>query len=250
VKKLIPLIIILGLLGYGAYYISISNKLSEPVVENKQISYGSEEEKYTIIADYPVIQGGIPKIAMKNINESVYSWAASSAEISHSEFQEIAKDPIAVPDHATLSYVSQYKTKQDFNFAPYINFQFDTYTYTGGAHGITGISTLVFNASNGKLMTENDIFEDGYLEELSQLSLIEIRKIDPDLETYIFAESGLKPVLENFAAWQIMPEGLKITFGHYQIGPYTVGSPEVTLTWQSLSSVLKPEFINALKLAR
>ncbi|HYC34318.1 MAG TPA: DUF3298 domain-containing protein, partial [Candidatus Paceibacterota bacterium] len=226
------------------------NRLSNLAIKSDQISLGSVEEEYTIEASYPVIKKGIPKKSIDAINPVISAWAKERAESAQKDFLELVKNEIAVPEHATLSYVSQYKESHDFKFAPYINFKFDNYVYAGGAHGGTSITTLVFDARTGRQMKIEDIFIGEYLDQLSEAAFVEVKKLDPEFKIYTFTEDGLRPIAENFSAWEITPAGFRLTFGDYQIGPYTAGRPEITIAWKELSQVLKSEFIGTLNLAR
>lgn len=248
-KKLLPLILLLVVLTSGFYFYS-KNRLANLVIESQSISEGSEKDKYTLEASYPVIEKGIPKKSIDAINPVVASWAKERVQNAQKEFQELAKDPIAVPEHATLSYVSQYKENHDFRFAPYVNIKFENYSYSGGAHGGTSITTFVFDARSGKQIKLDDVFIGEYLGRLSETAFIEIKKLDPELEIYTFTEDGLRGTADNFSAWEITPNGFHLTFGDYQIGPYAAGRPEITIAWKELSQILKSEFIQTLNLSQ
>lgn len=240
----ILLILILAVAGY--LYFHTPAKLTELVIKTKNVSLGSEAEKYTLEENYPAIERGIPVKALEKINTTVAAWANESIEKGKTEFNELLKDPIAVPEYAALSFLLQYKTSYDFSFAPYINIKFENYYYTGGAHGTTLVKTFIFNALTGEQVTFDSIFNENPLEKLSSYALLEIKKIDPELETYTFTEDGLKPMAENFSTPEVTPLGLRFTFGDYQVGPYSAGRPEITVGWSALMPLLKSEFKDAL----
>ncbi len=45
---------------------------------------------------------------------------------------------------------------------------------------------------------------------------------------------------DAFLAWMINDYGLTIQFNSYLIGPYAIGRPEVTLSWDDISAFFKP----------
>lgn len=138
-------------------------------------------------------------------------------------------------------------------------------------------STINFDLRNGKVVEQKNIFEPNidYLTELSKLSRQILRKTclscgcgkgisagDPLPEELIIAESeidnsntaankipfgsdwykgGTEPNEENFNNWSITAEGLKITFGEYQVGPGCIGIIDIVIPFEDLQTILRKD---------
>jgi Protein of unknown function (DUF3298)/Deacetylase PdaC len=141
-------------------------------------------------------------------------------------------------------------------------------------------STINFDLKSGKVIEQKDIFEPDakYLEELSKLSRRILNKtclfcgcgeginagdplpeetvkefekknqdanLNADSKTVdpksIFFKSGTEPEAGNFDNWNITSEGLKITFGEYQVGPGCIGIIDIVIPFKDLRAVLRKD---------
>ncbi len=232
----------------GGYVWQITHKLGVLIYSIEKISFGGEKDKYQIDAEYPQITSGISDIAKARINSELKRWATDGVEKAKSDFEGMLSDPGLTRSDLALTYVSKVAVKNDFKLLPFINISFETYTYSGGAHGITAINTFIYNANTGERINLDKVFVGDYLSWLSILSLDELKKVDPNLETYSFALDGTKPTADNFSIWTLEPDGFHIVFSDYQVGPYVVGRPEVIIPYTSLKNVLNPNLKTLLYL--
>lgn len=141
-------------------------------------------------------------------------------------------------------------------------------------------STINFDKKNGKVVEQRDIFEDdvNYLEKLSELSRKTLKRTclscgcgnginagdslpehlieeaerknqnvntDANSKIYyqdsLFFEEGTKPEEDNFRNWSITAEGLKITFGEYQVGPGCIGIIDIVIPFGDLQPILRKD---------
>ena len=119
------------------------------------------------------------------------------------------------------------------------------YVYMGGAHDLETSNYLNFNLKTGKLITEKDLFIDNYKSALSEL--IKKRIVEESKET---AEKDPILNLENTAYWtdKIIPNGnfyitdesINYVFNPFEIAPESLGETEVTLPFERLKGLLKP----------
>jgi Protein of unknown function (DUF3298)/Deacetylase PdaC len=243
------LLILVCIIAVFSTYLYLENKakLGELVFETKKLSIGSDKDGYKIEAEYPVIKSGIPEKSKAKINSQIENYINTSINQSKTDFIELAKDLVELRSAATLTYFGKFVVTNDFTKLPYINIQFDTNYYSGGAHGINTVDTFVFDAHSGERLEFSQIFNTDYLKLLSKLSLAELKVKDPKLEIYTFAEDGTAPIEANFKSFTLEPDGLRIIFGDYQVGPYVIGRPEIVIKYSDLSSVLKPEINKILE---
>lgn len=111
------------------------------------------------------------------------------------------------------------------------------YTYRGGAHGLYTITYLVFNPQTGALLTEDDLFQEGYREPVSRImqeNLREAMKEDPyALESVWFdnvVPNGNFLPDENGVSWLFQP---------YDVAPYALGALSADVSWEQLKPYLK-----------
>ncbi|MDD4968659.1 MAG: RsiV family protein [Paludibacter sp.] len=129
----------------------------------------------------------------------------------------------------------------------------ERYVYMGGAHGLETRNYYNFDLKTGKTITEVDLFKPEYKAELSELlkkriveeskELKETKETEPilSLEDTDFWADAIKPN-GNF---YITDEGINYVFNPYEIAPYYIGQTEVTIPFNRLKNILKPNSIIA-----
>lgn len=113
---------------------------------------------------------------------------------------------------------------------------FNEYHY-GAIHGYYSAAGYVFDLTTGKLMTEPDVFVPDYYSPLMKL-----------LTEHLLNDSD-EDVLDMLLVDEVEPNG-NFTFGEkgityiynpYAICAYAAGIVEITLPWEDLSEILRPE---------
>lgn len=129
----------------------------------------------------------------------------------------------------------------------------ERYVYMGGAHGLETRNYYNFDLKTGKSITEKDLFKTNYETELSEL--IKKRIIEESKESN--ETKDLEPILslEDTDFWSdsikpngnfyITDESINYVFNPYEIAPYYMGQTEVTIPFNRLKSLLKPNSIIA-----
>lgn len=118
----------------------------------------------------------------------------------------------------------------------------ERYVYMGGAHGLETRNYYNFNLTTGKLITEKDLYIDNYKAALTLLIKKCIVEESPeiktlaDLEESIYWTDSIKPN-GNF---YITDESINYVFNPYEIAPYAFGETEITLAFDRIKSLLKP----------
>ncbi len=107
----------------------------------------------------------------------------------------------------------------------------------GAAHpGLYSI-TMNYDLGQGKELALGDLFlpNANYLEAISSNCIAELSK-QPFFDGP-FAE-GAQPTLENYRNWNIITEGLMITFDEYQVAPYAAGPQTVIVPFSELQAMI------------
>lgn len=243
-KKIYIALFCIFIIGFGAFSF-LKDRLGNLKIEDTKIQ--KEGETYSLEARLPVITSGIPKKAKDKINEVLKTDISSMVQNEEKELIEASRTLKDIPAYSSLSFVSEYKETHDFLFAPFINFKFENYAYTGGAHGGTRVQTYVFNAKDGSQIFLNNILKENSLPQLGEKIFITLKEKDSNFPDYLFIEEGLSPNISNFQNFEILKEGIRFTFGDYQIGPYALGRPEVVIPFSLLQDILKEDFLMFLK---
>lgn len=127
----------------------------------------------------------------------------------------------------------------------------ERYVDMGGAHGLETRNYYNFDLLTGKLITEKNIFRSNYKESLAEL--IKKRIVEESKETHETKNTEAILSLEDTDFWtdSIKPngnfyltdEGINYVFNPYEIAPYYMGQTEVTLPYNRLKDLLKPNSI-------
>ena len=125
----------------------------------------------------------------------------------------------------------------------------ERYVYMGGAHGLETRNYYNFDLKTGKTLMEADLFKPNYKSELAELlkkriveeskEMKETKETEPilSLEDTDFWTDSIKPN-GNF---YITDESINYVFNPYEIAPYYMGQTEVTIPFNRLKNILKPD---------
>ncbi len=156
----------------------------------------------------------------------------------HINSQETKANPLILHNEKwEMSTMVVYNDKQ------ILSYELDRSTFAGGAHGMDITQYLTFDLKTGDLISERDIFEDGYEARLSTLMRQQIMKDngfeseEQMLNNGFFMAENINPN-ENFC---VSDSGITYIFNPYEIGAYYLGQTEVTIPYKSIRSVLKTE---------
>ncbi len=148
--------------------------------------------------------------------------------------------PYSFNNEHTLSGFKLLSDKHIFSYG------IERFVYMGGAHGLETRNYYNFNLKNGKLIRENDLYIDNYLSSLSELMkkiIIEqnqdIKNSEPisSIDDTDFWTDSIKPNTNFY----ITDESINYVFNPYEIGPYYLGQTEISIPFDRLKAILKPE---------
>jgi hypothetical protein len=109
----------------------------------------------------------------------------------------------------------------------------------GQMHPINYYETINYDLRAGRELQPRDLFKSGYLVPLAAYCRTElVRQFGDSYKDPLLVE-GTKPKAENFADWNIVPDGILISFEDYQVGPHSMGQPELVVPYSALSGSLK-----------
>jgi len=143
---------------------------------------------------------------------------------------EITSLPATWEDVLEGAFTGEYKE--------WINYTLSYYSSRGGVHGIQTVSPIVFDRKSGAILSEADLFADGYADGIAPL----LRKAitdsmaaeDPELESLVEMQNVVPN--NNFSVGE---DGVTWLFQPYEIGPYALGVVSATLSWKDLEPYMK-----------
>lgn len=113
---------------------------------------------------------------------------------------------------------------------------------SGAAHSLP--STYVFNFQRRPIVPLSlpSLFRDGseYLRVLSQYAVSFLIATEEEQGVIEWVRQGAGPQVENFEKFNLLPHGILITFGVYQVNCFAAGPQHVIIPYQYLRDLLNP----------
>ena len=136
---------------------------------------------------------------------------------------------------AILSWEEQIEGYFAGRYKDILSYDVYSYSFTGGAHGVSGDYVINFNLEDGSLVSEGEFFVPGYQEELSGLLSAHLREAMPDEDSYnaLF----VKDIAPN-GNFKVSEDGVTYMYGSYEIGPSYLGCIEVFVPWEELDTLV------------
>ena len=149
------------------------------------------------------------------------------------EFMNAAKQPIQ--ENFVYTFDVSY---DDYSYQKYESFIFFVSMYTGGAHPIYQIFSVVYDTEKNELVTIDSLVKENpsILMMLSNESRNLLSKNAHIVDTEMLLE-GTKPVSKNFSSFVFTPSGLKVYFPPYQVAPYSSGSFQIVIPYSKFQGI-------------
>lgn len=205
-------------------------------VISKDIYKCTDDTSVSVKISYPQLINLQNKDVQNKINlllENYFSQALQNYQEFTSDSEYIADYPADMAFYFETSFRTTYLTNDFFSVV------MDYNEFTGGAHGNYFSQGYNFRLSDGELFYLSDIIKESQLENLSLFCEQEILKQFEanSLSDVLFEdEINIKEDQDFF----IKPGYLVIQFDPYEIGPYSMGSIEVEISFDRIKNLLKP----------
>ena len=191
--------------------------------------YKDSKPWYDISIEYP----NLP--VAKDFIMNKYNSFTEDTKILQVKTQAEAKEVLGLmnPDWK-YTFNSTISTASSSNTTSYI---FETYTFTGGAHGSTDVSAITLD-TNGKVLPVEEILKTQNLPKIAPIARreiltekrkrlsaggIESKDVENILAQDTMVDEGTKPTRENYSVAWIDGDDVVIHFGQYQVGAYAEG---------------------------
>ena len=221
------------------------------------------QEGLAIKLDVEYVTGGLKKEVMEAVNQVVIGAAfgnkyeglsvveASEKYVEDSfrnykesndaflaDMDENASDELGMDEMNRAAFDWQMMLDASF-LAPYehyLTYLVETYSFEGGAHGMSYKIPVVLDSKTGAVVSEEDFFTSGYKEELGKRLTAHLHDAFENEEDY---ECLFTKDIEPNGNFYLTADGVVYVYGAYDIGPYYLGIIEVTVPWTELEGLLK-----------
>lgn len=250
-----------GSIGFKSYHNNASSTNTTTQIVEKEIS--DKNDFYEITATYPSDPRDTGKdmqtYVLYNVKQRQNDWKIGGQ--SYNDQQALEKK---YPDMPKVKYT------YDISYKSYnspvrktVSYVFDTYEFTGGAHGSSEISTFTFNDS-GLVSIENilDLKNDNDIKLSRLLATQLLSKKDATDNDFVMNGLGLSYLKSdgktvdlakcgcdgfffgsNFQKFYVTDSGITFLFDQYKVAPGAAGTMEATLDWATLKPyLLNPNF--------
>ena len=119
------------------------------------------------------------------------------------------------------------------------------FTFTGGAHGSSGVSATLVDLRTGRRVAPAEVFVPGVPWErtLSEMARADLKRQFVERPGF---EDSLQPanfdkLMKDADRYLFKEDALVLLFNQYEVGPYAAGLYTVTIPYAELSALLRPD---------
>ncbi len=213
---------------------------AQPAFVDDILNGGNEAERYSYQLTFPKLQG----LADTSLQDSINADIRAAVGVIVDEFVIGVKDfgvpPPPLADQKSALEGDYEVARLDDGLAS-VSVRVSRF-YAGAAHPGAVLLTFTYDLDTGRRLALADLFAPGapYLERLSELSR-QLLLAQPGFDqVQDFVLPGTEPAAENFGGWTLTDQDLVVTFSEYQVGPYAMGMPHVSIPFASLRTLLDP----------
>jgi hypothetical protein len=180
---------------------------------------------------YPQVSGLKSKSAQNKINASFLS----AVKKSYSGYLQLMKDEARDkktswckqnPEMCKYSSATSYKTKYNSNGK--LSILYYDYAYTGGAHGMTGVTSYNFSLTSGRQYKINDILKtSANYTKVKDYTYKYFRTHEP-YKSYVYSKSDYS-VNKNTQFYYGSSGAIYLVFQEYEVAAYAYGNPAIKI---------------------
>ena len=203
----------------------------------------------TLDLSYPVLTGGTATTAA--INDSIEAFVYLITEANPNlplpqafdsaalkMFVMLREDEAMRGSEYTMSFTNELTSKVLWQNSRYLSLEMNTYSFSGGAHGMYGTLLETFDLATGKPLDLTAIIKDTMaLRPLLEKAFVDAKKADlpeANLSDLLLSEFKQLPMP---AMYCLVPEGVRFVYNPYEVAAYAVGQTDILLTWQQLGAL-------------
>ena len=208
--------------------------------ETEETAWNASNGKaaFTVSLEYPFFEG--ETAAEEAINAFYQEWAAKKMDFYDSDPNSPAQNALEFWESDTTEdrapWSDEYSVEVVTAVQGVISVRQDNYLYTGGAHGMPGRETHIFSGEDGSEVTLASLLPLSE-EEVNELAMEKfLARIEEHPEDGYFEDAAdtINAKTDFLSQSYLTQEGVVFYAQPYEIGPYSSGFHEITLTWEEL----------------
>lgn len=220
--------------------------LNVHVTENQKTYYFEEGEQAYLYLQYCDVE--ISGDGYDSLKRNVEKWSMERSEglrSLYSSFEETAAEE-AEGNENFYGY-SLYQTVSTARAdESVLSLKDDTYQYSGGEHGMHYREGVNFDAQTGKRLKLTDVISDweNFSKDASSSMIYYLKETYGEElnDDYVTTVEGLWTE-DTEPDWYLDASSIVITLQEYQVGPYSVGMPEIHLPYAEFSPYIKVAYL-------
>lgn len=201
----------------------------------------------------PNLTGNTAKENYEALRTAMANWASDRDTLfweTMDQYEEYAQDQLtAMGAESFIAYSTDMKLEYTRVDSAIVSFREWYRDYTGGVHGNYGYSGVTFDAVSGELLTLADLMT-------NEAAMEKFCEIAADYCVENVQEQDLVNLSDNYEAvirakfspghetdnWYLDAAGITIVCNPYEIGPYAMGPVFITLPYEDIRELLKPQY--------
>lgn len=119
-------------------------------------------------------------------------------------------------------------------------------TYTGGAHGHYSTNYIVFDMTDGSVISASDIFNEGYKNGLSKILRNRAKTTNNWSEEDLISNLNSPDEIEASDNFRISNDSITFVYNPYEIGSYATGIVTISVPFDEIKEFLKDDKVHIL----
>ena len=200
-----------------------------------------EEDGYDLKVEYPQISSDKPEARRFNrwIKNKILGPANKFRTLADAEQRRKHKERPLLWG-LNLSYVVYYSSERLISLRLTHGLM-----EAGQMHPIAYYETINFDLKKGRQLRAKDIFKRGYLKSFSSYSRKHLLDHYANLDEG-GVKRGTEPRVSSFGNWNIVPDGVLLSFEDYQVGPHSFGQPEFVVPFSAMRDTIRQNVLRTL----
>jgi hypothetical protein len=218
---------------------TIETEVAAPLFQQVRLSSSPWMEEgqlpgYKIAAQTPVLLGSDdPRVTAFN------SEMAGIVRDAAADFKSKLAELLPAPNSTASTFDLRFNLVSPPGDILSLKFDMQTY-YAGAAHPGDTSRTINFDLEQGRELALADLFQPGadFLAVISKYCNAQLNTRDIGFQGF---ELGATATAANYRNWNIIADGLMVTFDEYQVAPYAAGPQTVIIPYSELAQIIRPD---------
>lgn len=178
-------------------------------------------------------------------NSDIKSNITNSIESDFNDYKEEEASPLP-EDGPHLSNTLYMQGAIDFFNGKILCYKTYMEAYTGGAHGHYSYNYIVFDMTDGSVISASDIFNEGYKNGLSKILRNRAKTTNNWSEEELISYLNSPDEIEASDNFRISNDSITFVYNPYEIGPFSTGIVKISVPFDEIKEFLKDDKVHIL----